>query len=661
MHTDIAVREQTRCQIINKTQNFVNKNRPLGTDPLEKFCRTASNITKKFIKSNPNILITEADKGNRTVIMHLDDYDSKMAQLIGDTSTYQQVNSDPTSRYERGNNNIVRRLYALQLIDARTKHRLTSYNAVCPRIYGQPKAHKPSLPLRPVVPNTTSPTYHLSKFIADILQNSFKSQYNAVDSKTFCAYVNQLTIPTDHVLVSFDAVSLFTNVTKDVVIHDIIMMWNEIQVNTNINLDLFLEIVDFCISGSFFCFRQKFYHQISGTAMGSPLSPILADIVMENLLTRALRTANILPQFIRKYVDDLFLVLHKDQVNAVLDVFNTMNPRIVFTSEVEVNCQLPFLDLLVIRLPDGTIKTDWYTKPIASGRILNFFSFHSMDQKLSVARNFIDRVRSLSTTRSSEQQEQLIHTHLRKNDYPSALINRLLRQTQRIDTPDKPTIYRSIPYIQGLTPSLKRIIHSSGLAVGISHSNNNTVGKLYRNAKDPVPDMSKSNVIYRIDCQNCPGKYIGMTANKLRNRMYGHQTHVNTLEQHLAQGQQYTDLPVQQLREKSALINHCITHQHRFNISNPTIVDITYKKQALQVLEMCQIATTSNTVNHRTDTDNLSCAYAHLLSSIKTRREEESRASSTNSYNRPDSNDYPSQLTQTDTTTQTPHTVQIPQ
>ncbi|XP_062711892.1 uncharacterized protein LOC134289674 [Aedes albopictus] len=110
MHTDIAVREQTRCQIINKTQNFVNKNRPLGTDPLEKFCRTASNITKKFIKTNPDILITEADKGNRTVIMHLDDYESKMAQLIGDTSTYQQVNSDPTSRYERGNNNITHKL-----------------------------------------------------------------------------------------------------------------------------------------------------------------------------------------------------------------------------------------------------------------------------------------------------------------------------------------------------------------------------------------------------------------------------------------------------------------------------------------------------------------------------------------------------------------------
>ncbi|XP_062703673.1 uncharacterized protein LOC134286115 [Aedes albopictus] len=636
-HTESTIRDQTRCQIINKIQNFINRNTPFN-DPLSKFCKSAVNITKKFIKTNPDVLITEADKGNRTVIMSLADYDSKLAQLIGDTNTYKQVSSDPTGGYERKNNNIVHRLHALKLIDTRTKYTLTSYNAVCPRIYGQPKAHKPNLPLRPVVPNTTSPTYHLCKYIAGILQRSFKSQYNAVDSNTFCEHVNQLTIPPDHVLVSFDAVSLFTNVTKEVVIHDIISMWDEIRENTNINLDLFLEIVDFCVGASCFCFRQKFYVQISGTAMGSPLSPILADIVMENLLRRAITAANILPEYIRKYVDDLFLVLHKDQVNAVLATFNSQNPRILFTCEVEENGRLPFLDLLVIRDEDGSVKTDWYAKPISSGRILNYYSFHPSDQKLAVVNNFIDRVRRLSTTRSREEQELLIHQHLSKNDYPHSLINRLLHQPPRTDNPEKPTIYRSIPYVHGLSSSIKRILHKSNTQIGISHSYKNTVGHLYKNAKDPVSDLSKCNVIYRIDCRDCPSTYIGMTTNKLRNRMYGHQTHVNTLERKLLEGHQYTDPEILQLQEKSALIHHCIQHQHRFNIGNPSIVDITHRKQALQVLEMCHISTTSNTVNHRTDTDNLSCAYAHLLASIKDQRVERI-ALSTNRNNRRETDD----------------------
>ncbi|XP_062716162.1 uncharacterized protein LOC134291848 [Aedes albopictus] len=594
------------------------------------------------------------------VIMSLADYDNKMQQLIGDTNTYRQINHDPTGRYERKNNSIVQRLYALQLIDVRTKHTLTSYNAVCPRIYGQPKAHKANLPLRPVVPNTTSPTYQLSKYIAGILQQSFTSEYNAVDSKTFCAYVNQLVIPADHVLVSFDAISLFTNVTKEVVIRDIIMMWDQIRDNTTINLDLFLEIVDFCIGASFFCFRQKYYLQTSGTAMGSPLSPILADIVMENLLSKAIRMANISPQFIRKYVDDLFLVLHKDQIDAVLAAFNSLNPKITFTAEVEVNGQLPFLDLLVIRQEDGSVKTDWYAKPISSGRILNYFSFHSTDQKLAVVNNFIDRVRSLSTIRTREQQDQLIHQHLHKNDYPHTLINRLLHQPRRSEDTDKPAVYRSIPYIHGLTPAIKKIISNSGLVMGISHSNKNTVGNLYRSAKDPIPALNKNNAIYRIDCRDCPSTYIGMTTNKLRTRMYGHQTHVNTLEARLAEGYHYTDPEIQQLQEKSALMDHCINHQHRFNIQQPTIVDITYKSQALQVLEMCHIATTSNTVNHRTDTDNLSCAYANLLSTIKNRREERNASSTTNRY-RQNTNDLTTQLTQTNPITLTPPTINTPQ
>lgn len=176
--------------------------------------------------------------------------------------------------------------------------------------------------------------------MADILQRSFKSQYNAVDSKSFCVYVNNMQIPPDHILVSFDAVSLFTNVTKEVVTHDIIMMWDEIRKNTEINLDFFLEIVNFCFDASFFCFRGKYYHQISGTAMGSPLSPILADIVMDNLITRAINLAAIPPQLIRKYVDDLFLVIHKDKLDQTLSIFNAQNEKIKFTSEVEDNGKL---------------------------------------------------------------------------------------------------------------------------------------------------------------------------------------------------------------------------------------------------------------------------------------------------------------------------------
>lgn len=41
--------------------------------------------------------------------------------------------------------------------------------------------------------------------------------------------------------------------------------------------------------------------------------------------------------------------------------------------EVEKDGKIPFLDILVIRNLDGTVFTDWYMKPTASGRILSYY------------------------------------------------------------------------------------------------------------------------------------------------------------------------------------------------------------------------------------------------------------------------------------------------
>ncbi|XP_062715035.1 uncharacterized protein LOC134291375 [Aedes albopictus] len=627
---DQDVRERTRCQVVNHIQNFIQRFPSNSPSQLERFCHKAEVQTRKFVKDNPDILITEADKGNRTVVMSLEEYDGKMMQLVNDPDTYEQLRSDPTDKYQRKNNSMVQRLVNLQLIDGKTKYQLMCYNAVCPRIYGLPKAHKQGMPLRPVVPNVTAPTYHLSKYIAHILQSSFTSEYDARDSKTFCEYVNRLDVPPDHIMVSLDAVSLFTNVTKPSVIHDVIMIWDKIREKTKINLDLFLELVSFCMDASFFCFRGKFFHQRSGTAMGSPLSPVLADIVMDSIISRAINAANIPPQFIRKYVDDLFLLIHKDRVQEVLEIFNLQDENIKFTCEVEVDGKLPYLDMLMIQTGEGRIKTDWYSKPISSGRILNFFSFHPIHQKLGVATNFINRVRTLSTIRTEEEKNQLIRCQLTSNDYPLHLINRMLHQPRPPEVAETPNMYRSVVHIPGLTPTIRRILRQNVPSVGIACSNNNTVKQLYKTAKDPVPYMQKSNVVYKIACRDCSGCYIGMTKNQLRTRMYGHQTLVNTLDRKLSAGLPYSDPEIQLLAQKTAMMEHCVQQQHRFDVGNPTIVDCCFKTQALPVLEMCHILTTPQAVNRRTDTADMSATYSFLIASVNDLRRESGRTDRSN-------------------------------
>lgn len=305
-----------------------------------------------------------------------------------------------------------------------------------------------------MVPNITAPTYHLSKYIATILQENFSSQYNIRDSFSFTEYIRTITIPPDHALVSFDVVSLFTNIPKELMIRSILHRWPDISRGTRINLDLFLEMVELCINNSYFCFRGKFYQQTFGTAMGSPLSPILADYVMEDLLESVTKKLKFNVRVLKKYVDDLFLVLPQTEVQNTLETFNQYDHHLQFTIEMEKDGTLPFLDTLVIRHDDQSATTKWYSKPISSGRLLNYHSFHPTAMKMNVAMNFMKRVLQLSTDGQIEQQKNQIFQNLRRNDYPSSLINRMMNRITNNNAPPPPTCQRPPPPPPHRSPSL---------------------------------------------------------------------------------------------------------------------------------------------------------------------------------------------------------------
>ena len=52
-----------------------------------------------------------------------------------------------------------------------------------------------------------------------------------------------------------------------------------------------IRLLEFCLRSTHFVFQGQHYEQVEGAAMGSPLSPIIANIYMEDFETRALETA----------------------------------------------------------------------------------------------------------------------------------------------------------------------------------------------------------------------------------------------------------------------------------------------------------------------------------------------------------------------------------
>ncbi|XP_062710443.1 uncharacterized protein LOC134288721 [Aedes albopictus] len=195
-------------------------------------------------------------------------------------------------------NSIVQRLRALNIIDDKKARFLKTYSAVCPRIYGQPKAHKAGLPLRPVVPNMTAPSYNLAKFVGSILQQSIESRYNIKDSFAFCHFINSVQLPVNHGLISLDVTALFTSIPKHLVITNIRQKWDKIEPHTTINQSLFVEIVEFCIDSSYFMYEA-------------------ADLVMESLLDDVLEKLDFELPFLRKFVDDLITAIPLEKLQQV--------------------------------------------------------------------------------------------------------------------------------------------------------------------------------------------------------------------------------------------------------------------------------------------------------------------------------------------------------
>jgi len=83
--------------------------------------------------------------------------------------------------------------------------------------------------------------------------------------------------------------------------------------------------------------------------MGSPVSVVVAEIVMQHVEERALATCRQTIQLWLRYVDDTFTAIHKDEINDFHDLLNKHNADIQFTTEIEENGKLPFLDCLVSR------------------------------------------------------------------------------------------------------------------------------------------------------------------------------------------------------------------------------------------------------------------------------------------------------------------------
>ena len=87
--------------------------------------------------------------------------------MLSDEITYKKLPRDPAPALERRMSDFLLALKNKDVLPPNLYYKIRSSAGKTSQLYGLPKIHKPGRPLRPIVSFVNSPTYQLSKLLAN--------------------------------------------------------------------------------------------------------------------------------------------------------------------------------------------------------------------------------------------------------------------------------------------------------------------------------------------------------------------------------------------------------------------------------------------------------------------------------------------------------------
>ena len=228
---------------------------------------------------------------------------------------------------------------------------------------------------------------------------------------------------------SYDVSALFTSVPIEPEINIIEKHLNEdkdLHCRTNMKTQHIISLLRFFLNNKYFSFQGRFYQQTEGATMGSPISPIVANLFMEDLEVQAIQTSSTPPALWKRFVDDTFTIIKKEDKNSFLDHLNSIHQNIKFTcEEVRDDGSMPFLDILITPKEDGSLSTSVFRKPTHTDLYIQWDSHHTISLKYSVAGTLYHRAKTIcSDPQLLKKEEDHLCQALQKCKYPTWAINR---------------------------------------------------------------------------------------------------------------------------------------------------------------------------------------------------------------------------------------------
>ena len=164
-------------------------------------------------------------------------------------------------------------------------------------------------------------------------------------------------------------------------------------------------LLEFCPKNTYFLFQGKYYEEVHGAAMGSPISPLIANLFMEEFEVEALSSA-LHPALMAK-VCGLTLLSSRRQ-NTANHYYDTSTHRThAYNSPWRNQTKRELyhsLDTLVSPGPNNTLITTVYRKPTHTEQYLQWDRNHFMTAK-SVFNTLAHRAKVVYTNQEAIYKE----------------------------------------------------------------------------------------------------------------------------------------------------------------------------------------------------------------------------------------------------------------
>ena len=373
-----------------KTLNYIKKCKKL------KASRNIT-LTKKYLKDN-KLLAVPFDKGIGICVMKQEAYHSKLDAIL-QLPQFQKISSTrknakhPVLKEQERVQHILKQMKHDGRISESLYEKLKPTGSQPPRIYGLAKIHKNNIPVRPVLAMPGTAYYKIGKEVAEWLSAVPECKINS-STKTVSDKLKEIHLEEDEELISFDVVSLYTNVPVLEAINICADLLYRTGMKTPpIDKDTFIQLATIASCNVVMSTHDGYYQQTDGLAMGSPPASHLAN----GWMSQYDQTIQGDAKLFTRYMDDILREIKRTEAEQKLSEINALHPNLSFTIERETEGKLPFLDMQLIHSGPQVTST-WYSKPTDTGLILNFHALALKRYKRSVVSGFVHRIfRACST------------------------------------------------------------------------------------------------------------------------------------------------------------------------------------------------------------------------------------------------------------------------